>query len=387
MVYFCLIFVCIISSFLKKNQVDNIAYRYILLGVIIFVISSGYMCGTDWRNYELMYEEFGKEASFEVTDWTLEPFYILLNKIFNRLNVGFWMFFIFIKLCVSIILFKSLRQICPTDKFYLSLLSFLSFFGFFMLIDNPMRNVIAVAITLTAMPYLYKGKIINYLFIVFIAFLFHYSAIFMLLIYPIIRSSISNKKWFFVYIFVNVIFVKPDILFQIADFVLVPFPFLSWKVDSYMDQLDTVAKGKLFSLGLLVHLVFFILILNSRKVIEMIPNGKYIFNLAVLFPIVFRMGLTSLVFSRFQLYLSLFYVVAISCTVSLFNIKSRIFYKIYVITISVCSCYQIVTSDYRYIPYTNYFVEKMFGKEYLYDERSNYNKIYSPYKDKIVFEK
>ena len=66
-VYFCLIFVCIISSFLKKNQVDNIAYRYILLGVIIFVISSGYMCGTDWRNYELMYEEFGKEASFEVT--------------------------------------------------------------------------------------------------------------------------------------------------------------------------------------------------------------------------------------------------------------------------------------------------------------------------------
>mgnify|MGYP007002739717 CR=1 FL=1 len=106
----------------------------------------------------------------------------------------------------------------------------------------------------------------------------------------------------------------------------------------------------------------------------MIPNGKYIFNLAVLFPIVFRMGLTSLVFSRFQLYLSLFYVVAISCTVSLFDIKSRIFYKIYVITISVCSCYQIVTSDYRYIPYTNYFVEKMFGKEYLYDERSNYNK-------------
>lgn len=53
----------------------------------------------------------------------------------------------------------------------------------------------------------------------------------------------------------------------------------------------------------------------------------------------------------------------------------------------MCSCYQIVTSDYRYIPYTNYFVEKMFGKEYLYDERSNYNKIYSPYKDKIVFEK
>ena len=27
------------------------------------------------------------------------------------------------------------------------------------------------------------------------------------------------------------------------------------------------------------------------------------------------------------------------------------------------------------------------SQEYLYDERSNYNKIYSPYKDKIVFEK
>lgn len=117
MVYFCLIFVCIISSFLKKNQVDNIAYRYILLGVIIFVISSGYMCGTDWRNYELMYEEFGKEASFEVTDWTLEPFYVLLNKIFNRLNVDFWMFFIFIKLRIKSEIWKSWAKILIGRRF------------------------------------------------------------------------------------------------------------------------------------------------------------------------------------------------------------------------------------------------------------------------------
>lgn len=387
MIYFFLIFACIISSVSKQEQVNNKVYQYTLLFIIIFIISTGYMCGTDWRNYELIYKEIGLDNNIWENYLYLEPLYVLTNLIFSKLNIDFWIFFISIKIFIATILIKTLKQICPKDLFYLSLLLFLSFFGFFMLVDNPMRNVIAVSITLIALPYLYKGKTLYYFLIVFIAILFHYSAIIMLLIFPIIKYRINNKIWLIVYILVNIIFIKPDLLFHIADVILQPFPFISWKVDSYLSQLDTVASGKVFSLGLIVHFIFFIMILKSRKTIEAIPNGKYIFNMSILFPILFRMGLTSLVFSRFQLYVSLFYVVSICCTCYTFTLKSRFLYKIYVITICTYSCYSIITADYRYIPYTNYFAEKIFGREMTYYERSNYNKIHSPYKNKTILNK
>lgn len=386
MIYFLLILMCVLSSVAKKEQMNSKVYQYTLMSIIIFFISTGYMCGTDWRSYELIYQELGASTEFMGGMWYMEPFYVLLNILFSKLHVDFWHFFILLKIFIAICLFKTLKENCPSDLFYLAVLFFLAFFGFFMLVDNPMRNVIAVAITSLAMPYLFKGKALSYYLIVFVAVLFHYSAVFMLLLYPIVRCRIAIKWWLLIYVIVNIIFLKPDILFQMAAYLLSPFPFISWKVDSYMEQLDTVAGGKLFSLGLLVHFLFFICILYSRKKIEAIPNGKYIFNMAVLFPIVFRMGLTSLVFSRFQLYLAVFYTIAICCVIYCFSIRSRIYYKIGVIIVSCYSCYNIVTGDYRYIPYTNYFVEKMFNREMSYGERSNYNKIYSPYRNRRFLE-
>ena len=343
------------------------------------------MCGTDWRTYELMYKAFSWE-NFSRNILFIEPLYVFINILFSELHVDFWIFFIILKLFIAIVLLKTLKDNCPFEFFYLALLFFLAFLGFFILIDNPMRNAIAVAITSLAIPYLFRGKVWKYYMIVFIAVLFHYSAIFMLLLYPIARCRISTKIWIIIYIAVNIIFVKTDLLYQIAGFIFSPFPFISWKVESYLTQLDTVASGKIFSIGLLIHFMFFVLILFSRKRIESIRNGKYIFNLAILFPIVFRMGLTSIVFSRFQLYVIIFYSIAICCVVYSFTLRSRLAYKMGVIVICFYSCYNLFTADFRYIPYTNYFVEKMFNRDLSYDERSNYNKTHSPYKDKTLFE-
>lgn len=346
------------------------------------------MCGTDWRTYELMYYDLGEMSIKDIFQYKyIEPFYSLINIISSKLNACFWTFFITLKICISIILFKTLKDNCPVDVIYLALLFFLSFFGFFMLVDNPMRNVIAVAITSLAIPQLFKGKVVNYCLIVFIAVLFHYSAIFMLVLYPIIRRKNSNKCLIVAYIVVNVIFINPEILYQIVAYIASPFPILTWKIEAYLKQLDSVAGGKLFSLGLLTHFLFFILLLYSRRNIERIPNGSFIFNLAIIFPIVFRMGLTSLVFSRFQLYVALFYSIAVCLTIYRFSFSSRIVYKLCIVVICFYTTYNTVTSDYRYIPYTNYFYEQIFGRELTFEERSDYNKLNSPYKNKDIFKK
>lgn len=388
MIYFLIIFICSISS-IFSNIANNKIYKNILLFAIVFVLSTGYMCGTDWRNYELMYYDFNNWSDFLDYSLHIEPLYVLINIIGNKLNLDFWIFFIILKFSIGIVLIKSLESnsSCNNQVFFISLLVFISFFGFFMLIDNPMRNVIAVAISLQAIPSLFMGNFKRYVILVLIAVLFHFSALFMLILYPITRINISNKIWFLLYIIVNLIILYPDYLFRVFSYVFSFSSFISNKIDFYYYYLDTIAIGKVFSLGLLIHFVFFILILKSRNKIEKIPNGKYIFNLAILFPIVFRFGLTSLVFSRFQLYLAVFYSIAIGLIIYSFSNRFRIAYKVYVVLVCFCASYSALTADYRYIPYTNYFFEKMFGYDLSYEMRSNYNKNLSPYKDKNIFEK
>ena len=82
------------------------------------------------------------------------------------------------------------------------------------------------------------------------------------------------------------------------------------------------------------------------------------------------------------MYLTLFYVCTLLIMISLIRIKvyRNLFLSIVFVWSGIKS-YSLLTSDYRYIPYSNYF-EYMFEEEHSYSYRSNYNFQNSPYKNK-----
>jgi hypothetical protein len=75
--------------------------------------------------------------------------------IFKFLKIGFWPFFIFTKVIIFIVFCKAHYQL-QGNYIYPILMFFIPYYGYYLFIDNPMRNLIAIAIFLISIKYLLK---------------------------------------------------------------------------------------------------------------------------------------------------------------------------------------------------------------------------------------
>lgn len=121
-IYFFLLILSLLTHYIPKAQ-KTTAELFIVLILGIF-FCSGYMTGSDWRNYEICYEDATWNALFNPSRY-LEPgyyFYMLLAK---SIGLSFWPFFIITKFILYII---NVRYIYKYTKEYFPLA--LSFFLF-----------------------------------------------------------------------------------------------------------------------------------------------------------------------------------------------------------------------------------------------------------------
>lgn len=347
---------------------------YLYLFFLGLFLCFGYTTGSDWRTYEKLYEwvENQKDSLFLF----VEPGYVIYNSIFKLLGIPFFPFFIFTKVVLYLIVIKSLKYYCLPNTFFLSLLFFISWYAFFLFIDNPMRNLIAVGIFLMSLRYVHERNFKKYLMMTILAVSFHFSAIIMLLFYYLANKRISTSIFVLLFIVLNVILLSRNLIFGITDALFSNIPLIGDKILAYSEGGHTDGEGKLFSFGLLVHVLIFSLLMYGRKTIEKYPSGEMIFVFAAFFPIFFRLGLTITVMGRFQLYIAVFYVAAIGMLYHAFNRQSKYIYLIFILTVSMGSAFTYLRSP-KYVPYTHYW----FMNEMPYEERSEYNLEHSPYKD------
>lgn len=106
---------------------------------------------------------------------------------------------------------------------------FIPCYGFYLFIDNPMRNLIAVSIALYAFRFLVERKPIHYFIIVIIAMTFHTSACIMIPAYFYMNKDLSTKKIIFLYIAINVLFANRTLLALIISNVFGSIPYVAGK--------------------------------------------------------------------------------------------------------------------------------------------------------------
>ena len=82
---------------------------------------------------------------------------------------------------------------------------------------------------------------------------------------------------------------------------------------------------------------------------------------------------------RFAMFFAAVYSLAVVYVMDNLKIESKKIYLTYLLAISILSCYNSITKDYRYVPYSNY-LEYMFQPKPSFEYRSTYNQINSPYK-------
>lgn len=341
---------------------------------LVLFLCFGYMTGSDWRNYESYYYD---TVDINKGIAVFEPGFVLLVNIFKYLGIGFWEFSIFFKVLLWGIMIKCLKKYCPKDIFSLALMFFVGWYCFYLFIDCPFRNIFAITIFVYSVKYIINPNLLKYLLFTILAISFHISAVFMIPLYFLANIKWKLKTYLIMYIVINIVFVDSNIIFSLLEILFSWSPLVMFKLLSYreLNEVDS-----LFTLGMILHNVFFILLIISRKVIiEKVTNGLIIFNFSYLYLLIYRAGLTIEVFYRFQLFLCLFLSIGMSLCIYKFVIQNRLLYSFFLLFVTITVSVKVITTDFRYIPYTNYLYYQLRGVEHDYIYRDSYNYEHSPY--------
>lgn len=376
--YFIPILLCAVTPFFR--ELSDSRRWYICMGVFLCLFYCfGYMTGSDWREYEDWYYRINFNRLF--FNYFAEPGYYLYMVLFRALGIGFWPFFIFTKTIIFIIIYRTIFDYCK-ESGYLTLMYFLPWFGMYLLIDNPMRNCIAIAIFTVSVRYVIEHKFWKFLLCMLLAASFHFSSLVILLTYPLLNRKISNWVYVMLFLIVNLIFADRDFVIGALSSLFGKIPYVSDKIEGYLLMNSDFAKGKVFSFGMLWQIGVFILLLCYRdRITDYISGNKglLVFNSAMLYMLFLRFAMTIEVFVRIQLYYSLFLAIAVGLILLSFDFRSRIIYVCMLFMVSSYTCLAKVTSSARFVPYTNVVQYMIKGEFPSYSERYFYNYRNSPY--------
>lgn len=334
----------------------------------------GYMTGSDWRGYEAEYEKG------DTYRYLSEPLsYLFLTALPNVIK-DFW---IALGLAKCVYLFVLLRFVKKLTPYYLSTTSLLLNISLcFMLISNPLRYMLAlipVTIALTIfIEIIFKEKekdLRNIVIIVLLlctAVLFHNVALFFLVLFPIIyvfRDITHYNRLLLLGAFLLTIIITSniDLLNSIKDTVNL---FLMSKGD--IKEYDTYTaenNDAIFSIGNILKLIFFCIILYARDSLQSDQRSKFLYSVTIIYFFFDRFFL--LIPTGFRLVIPLSGIYAALIIDMFHSTKLKKVGSVFIIYMFLAFSNSLWTS-YDQIPYSNSIPYILTGHLDI-TERSNYN--------------
>jgi len=370
--YTIIIIISLIYGFLNTKYKFRNNITYFLLILLSFIVCFGYMTGSDWKTYELMYDD-------QAIDERMEVGYVLLNNTLSIIIKDFFVYLGLLKVAVFLIMCKlALRSKANIPIFVMLLLSF---GGFYLFIDNPLRNFLAIGFCVLSCKYIVREDLIRYILCILIACSFHLSALIFIPAYWLSTIKIKSKWLFVIYITFFIVFSTQSFLLDFINSIFGSFSFFNEKFAEYIDS-DLYGTGKSISFGNVFNIALLIVILRNRKqIVSSSIYGNLIFSFSYYYFLLYRFGASFSIFTRLQLYFVVFF--SISLSVIFIKEYSTLYKRILLLIIGVY-CVLIVnltvTSSEKYIPYSNYILYTITNNKKPYLVRLNYNLQHSPYK-------
>lgn len=360
--YFPVLLALLMSQLPEVKQKKTIFI--VLFTVTAIVYCSGYMVGSDWRYYEVLYNNASFSGFF---GFAKEKGFYLLVVLFNKIGFDFFIFTIFIKsLCLLSIFYFSKKELSTSNKQAFFLFVVISLQGAFLLVNSPFRNVIAIGIFLFAYTKYYKNNFRLYCILCLLGATMHVSLLFVLLA-TIFARYIESRRYvnyvLFMFFASIVISLFPSI---VKDFILLLSGIsmlVSTRADGYVSE---VSSYSFIQLGSIANILFFIFIYIYRR--KLSPS---LFVLSCFSLIFYRLYFVIDIFSRFYLYLFPFFAVSISVIV--FDSVKGFWYKLLISIYCLATVFMVVSGSYAYLPYSNYWVFYASNNLKSYSYRNNYN--------------
>lgn len=178
------------AAYIGEHQNKNFKYRiYIWISFLIILLfcSCRYYVGNDYGNYVYAFTRYKDWGNYSI----FEPGFDLLFLIFGDNPTGYLWVFAIASCITYLFIFKSLiQEHCVAWGIY-----FLFTLGFLICANDQIRQGIAIAIFIYATKYIKSGEFKKYICFIFLAFLFHYSAIILTIAYFIRYIKFSGYIW------------------------------------------------------------------------------------------------------------------------------------------------------------------------------------------------
>lgn len=171
-----ILFILATAEVMLKNKKISV----ITSGILAIIAGFRFFTGYDFNSYNNFYAEI--ESFSDVFNGSIEAEsgYLFLNYLFKLLGFNFYFFILFFSIVSILLLTNFVYKFTP----YPSLILVYYFARYFLVRDmGQIRSAIACIILLYAIPYILKKKPIQFIIIVFIASLFHITALSFIIAY------------------------------------------------------------------------------------------------------------------------------------------------------------------------------------------------------------
>ena len=293
---------------LKSLKDHRNSYKLIALVPIILISSlKGNLVGADSFNYFKLYSELIVSDFASFFDYLfinllyVEPLYYSLQWILKYLNADYRVFLIFIySLIWGSIYYASKNHI----KYFYHILFFSLTMGYMFFSFNGVRQSVGLAIVFLAVNYLIDSNNKNFFLTIFIASLFHYSAILLIpIIWLISKINIEKEYWI---IIIAIAFLLPANIFYLP--IQYVFSYLP-RYSNYIDQVIQYDYGiSTITFGVFLNYIVLLLPLLYFKVSKINSYNRLIFNISFTGAVLYVIFSGNMMFNRFIVYFTFFQI-------------------------------------------------------------------------------
>lgn len=334
MVHFTLLTSSFIA-FLRHNKKSLLLFSFMLL-FIFSALRDGF--GNDYDSYKNIYDII--KATGEYSFYDDNPLFVLLNKI----SPTFQWFIAITSFIFLFAIYRLIKKNVEIEYHGLALLLFLLNPYIFLINLSSIRQSIALALFIFAIGFAIKRKIMPYILLIFIASLFHTSAIVLLPFYFLAKPKKVSRAFLIIFILV------------LALLILSPFSY-EWLISSFEDFLsDTrydryIEAGQGISLSATAVAVMYLayVLLNIRRLEG--TDAAYA-KLYLVSTAISVLAYKTSLFVRFDIYFIIFGLVAIPSIIK-WNRENETNRILYMLNVYIFPALILATFG---IKYYNFFV-------------------------------
>lgn len=359
----------------SKETPDNNVWSLLLLVVLLSIPIFSYEMGSDIQNYKNWYNEEVKPLdSFSFNDFRYEPLFCLTISLFKTIGLSWFIVHGIIICFINIaVFFYGRKYVKPFYTFIL--LYFLLYF--YEMNFEPIRQSIAMGIFLFSIPLMEKRRFKAYLIWIGIAFGFHISSFFALILLFSKRIKFNVLSYFVLFI---ILIIGNIVNSNFSNMIV--FASLVGGDDYYeMYHNSDLVNNQLNINGIIALLVLKVLpVIFSVKMIKAKCNIQSQHLETAAFMLVFFMVLRAAIplFDRFVLYWGVIHVVVIAEGLYIYNIPSKSLFVNYCLRIYflisffiATFMYYIAENEYGFKNYRRFYpYSSVFEKQIDYDRRN-----------------